>query len=306
MIRNGTMRNRFLRLGRRSALLGAAASVLAARSHAARADRLPGHQEDLRNLRLLDLSEAGRRFVLLLPRYQQPGQRVPLLVLLHGLGETGDPRLGAHAWLERYGAGSAWQRLKRPPIAPLGTRGDWTPARLAEVNDELRARPFRGFAMACPHMPNLSGSAALDAYASWLTESLVPRVRREAQVHEDAARTYLCGVSLGGYVSLEVVTRTRGVFGAWGGVQTAIGAGAASRYAERLARDGSPSSLFLLTSSKDPFRKPTEALAAALEAKGLPATYRMIPGPHDQPWLRDAGTIETLLWFDRLAYAPPP
>src|SRR5690606_11661229 len=123
-------------------------------------------------------------------------QQVPLLILLHGLGETGDARLGAYAWLEKYGLGSAWQPLKRPPLVPLGRRGDWTPERLAEVNAELAARPFRGFAMACPFMPKLKGHAEMDAYAAWLTAALLPRVRREARVFADPARTYLCGVSL--------------------------------------------------------------------------------------------------------------
>jgi hypothetical protein len=28
-------------------------------------------------------------------------------------------------------------------------------------------------------------------------------------------------------------------------------------------------------------------------------TLRVLPGPHDQPWLREAGTIEMLHWHDR-------
>ena len=68
--------------------------------------------EDLRNLRLVDASVGGRRFVLVIPRYLDPGQKLPLAVLLHGLGETTDERLGAYAWVEKYGLGSAWQRLK--------------------------------------------------------------------------------------------------------------------------------------------------------------------------------------------------
>ena len=43
-------------------------------------------------------------------------------------------------------------------------------------------------------------------------------------------------------------------------------------------------------------------LPGVLENLGrFAATYRVIPGPHDQPWLREAGTIETLLWLDRAA-----
>src|SRR5262249_27673575 len=131
--------------------------------------------DDLRNLRLLDLQEGGRRFVLITPRFQNPDAPIPLAVFLHGLGETSNERMGAYAWLERYGLGSAWQRLKRPPIERTSKRGEWTDERLAEVNTELDARPFRGFAMACPFMPNPSGPADLDEYARWVERALLPR-----------------------------------------------------------------------------------------------------------------------------------
>ena len=270
----------------------------------ARADEEPETSEDLRNLRLVDATVGGRRFVLVVPRYLEPGRKLPLAILLHGLGETGNERLGAYAWVEKYGLGSAWQRLKRAPIERTSTRGEWTDARLAEVNAELAARPFRGMALACPFMPNPSSPGELDAYARWIEESLVPRVRKEAPVGTDAAQTYLCGVSLGGYVSLEVLTRLPHLFGAWAGVQTAIGTFAAPGYAEKIANGwkGVPHPMMLLTSTQDHWKASSEALAAAFKAKNLATTYRVVPGPHDQPWLREAGTIETLLWLDRIGY----
>lgn len=258
--------------------------------------------EDLRNLRLLDLSEGGRRFLLIVPRYQQPEQKIPVAVFLHGLGETVDEKLGAYAWLDKYGLGSAWQRMKRDPLERTSTRGEWTDARLAEVNAELAARPFRGFAMVCPFMPNPKGAADVDAYARWIETSLLPRVRKEARVFEDADRTYLCGVSLGGYVSLEVLVRLPHVFGAWCGLQTAIGTWAAFGYAERIARAGKKP-MSILTSTQDHWKASSEALAAELKTRKVPYDYRVIPGPHDQPWLREAGTIEALHWLDRL-YTP--
>ena len=268
----------------------------------ARADGGPDTDDDLRNLRLLDLTEGGRRFVLVVPRYLQPGQKLPLVVFLHGLGETMNERLGAYAWVEKYGLGSAWQRLKRNPVEPTSKRGEWTDARLAEVNADLAARPFRGFAMACPFMPNPGGAAEVDAYARWIEQSLLPRVRKEASVVENAERTYLCGVSLGGYVALEILSRLPHVFGAWAGVQTAIGTFAAPGYAEKIAKgwSGKPHPMLLLTSTQDHWRASSEALSVAFKAKSLGGTYRVVPGPHDQLWLREAGTLETLLWLDRL------
>lgn len=270
----------------------------------ARADEDLETGEDLRNLRLVDATVGGRRFVLVVPRYLEPGRKLPLAVLLHGLGETGNERLGAYAWVEKYGLGSAWQRLKRAPIERTSTRGEWTDAHLAEVNAELAARPFRGMALACPFMPNPSSPAELDAYARWIEESLLPRVRKEAPISEAPNATYLCGVSLGGYVSLELLTRLPRLFGAWAGVQTAIGTFAAPGYAEKIAAGwkGATHPMLLLTSTQDHWKASSEALAAAFKAKGLAATYRVIPGPHDQPWLREAGTIEMLLWLDRIGY----
>ena len=290
----------------RRQFLGAMAAALVTTGRA-RAEAAPGSneldaEEDLRNLKLLDAKEGGRRFTLVTPRWQNPDSPVPLVVFLHGLGETTNERLGAYAWLEKYGLGSAWQRLKRAPLERTSKRGEWTEPRLTEVNAELAARPFRGFAMACPFMPNPKGPADLDEYARWIEHSLIPRCRKEARVFGDAARTHLCGVSLGGYVALEMLVRLPHVFGACAVLQTAIGTWAAERYAEKIAR--SPAKpMLVLTSTLDHWRSSSEALAAALDAKKIAPTLRIIPGPHDQPWLREAGTVEALHWLDRVSGA---
>jgi poly(3-hydroxybutyrate) depolymerase len=256
---------------------------------------------DLRNLSLIDATEGGRRFVLIRPRWQNPDAPIPLVLFLHGLGETTNERLGAYAWLERYGLGSAWQRLKRAPIERTSKRGEWTEERLAEVNGELAANPFRGFAMVCPFMPNPRGPSELDDYARWIERSLLPRCRKEARVFTDRPHTGICGVSLGGYVSLEMLVRLPHLFGTWAGLQTAIGTWAAPGYAEKIARAGATSNMLVLTSTLDHWRTSSEALAAALGAKKIAHDFRVVPGPHDQPWLREAGTIEALHWLDRLS-----
>ncbi|WP_437573182.1 hypothetical protein [Sorangium sp. So ce887] len=261
---------------------------------------------DVRDLQVPGDRALGRRFTLLVPRHLAPGERVPLLVLLHGLGETGDPRLGAFAWLERYGLGSAYERLRRPPLGRTSRRKDWTDARLAEINAALAAQPFRGLAVACPYTPNVhkapNPSAALDGYARWLAEVVLPRARAEAPVLDGAARTSLDGCSLGGYVGIEVFLRRPELFGAWGGVQSAVSAHRAPAYADRLARAvaaAGPRDLHLLTSKGDPFHDANAALAAQLAKRSIPHTLRVLPGPHDQPWLRETGTLEMLLFHDR-------
>ena len=261
---------------------------------------------EVRDLQVAGDRALGRRFTLFVPKHLAPGERVPLLVLLHGLGETGDERLGAYAWLERYGLGTAYDRLRAAPIARTSRRADWTDARLAEVNAALAAQPFRGLAIACPVTPNVNKAknpaAALDGYARWLADVVLPRARAEAPVFDDARRTALDGCSLGGYVGAEVFLRRPDLFGAWGGVQAAFGAHRAPGYADRLAAavaSAGPRDLHLLTSAGDPFQDANAALAKLLAKKGVPHTLRVLPGPHDQPWLREAGTIEMLLWHDR-------
>jgi hypothetical protein len=261
---------------------------------------------DVRDLAVEGDRALGRRFTLLVPRHLGAGQRVPLLVLLHGLGETGDERMGAFAWIERYGLGTSYDRLRRAPIARTAKRGDWSDKRLAEVNALLAAQAFRGLAIACPFTPNVNKQpnpgAALDGYARWLTEVVIPRARKEAPVFVDAARTSLDGCSLGGYVGIEVFLRRPEAFGAWGAVQAAFGAHRAPAYAERLARALAavgPRAIHLETSSGDPFKEANVTLSKALEKQRIAHELQVLPGPHDQPWLREAGTIEMLLWHDR-------
>jgi hypothetical protein len=231
----------------------------------------------------------SRLFVLGTPRHLAPFERVPLLVLLHGLGETGDPRAGAWAWFERYGLGTSY--------------------------DALRALPsFRGLVLACPYMPNLpiADPRTFDVYARWIVETVVPAARRTAPVIDSPRATYVGGCSLGGHFSLEVLLRQPEAFGAWGGVQTAISESAAARYAQRvadaLARVGGRD-LLVETSTEDPFRLGNEALSRGLVRFGWPNRFVELAGPHDQAWLRRAGTPAMLQWFDDLPRGeprPPP
>ncbi|MEM6791069.1 MAG: hypothetical protein AAF715_26360 [Myxococcota bacterium] len=296
-----------MKLRRRTALAGTAAwaaSAGLARNTRAEATRSP--HWTLRDIDVPGERDIGRRFTLLIPTAprQEP---VPLLVALHGLGETHDQRVGAYAWVERYGLGSSYDRLCTPPVKRVSRRArHWTDARLAEVNAMLKAQPFRGLAIACPYTPNVyrarrGRQATLDRYASWLVEEVVPRARREAGASK---RTYLDGCSLGGYVGMEVFLRQSQHFDAWGCVQGALGlhrvAGYAERLAARAATEGAKP-LHLETSTGDPFKSHHEALSKHLRKAELEHEMIVPPGPHNQPFLRDSGTLEMLLWHDRLA-----
>lgn len=248
----------------------------------------------------------GRRFTLLVPKHLPPGKRVPLLVALHGLGETGDERTGAHAWLERYGLGEAYRRLLSPPVERVTKHPYWAPGRLEQVNGLLAKRPFGGIAVACPYTPNVykapNRKGMLDDYADWLVDVVLPRARAEAPVRTRVADTSLDGCSLGGYVGMEVFLRKAEQFGAWGSVQGALGQHRVAGYAERLARlvnRVGPRPIHLQTSSADVFRKVNEQLARHLGERGVPHELLVGRGPHNQPWLRDEGTLEMLLWHER-------
>lgn len=248
----------------------------------------------------------GNRFTLCVPKHLAKDEKVPLLVALHGAGETVDQRTGAWAFVERYGLASAYERLRRPPVARTLAKLDYfTDAKLAELNQSLTKQPFKGIAIACPFMPNVLHvdrvEQVLDKYASWIAEVVLPRARKEAPVHQDAAHTSLDGVSLGGYVGIEVLLRKPDLFGAWGCVQGALGAFRIQRYADKLSAllAKTPKDLHLETSDGDPFHDDTVKLAGLLSKKGIANELLVYPGPHDQPFLRESGTIGMLRWHDK-------
>jgi predicted esterase len=271
-----------------------------------RAGAVTPESEDLEaeDLRLEGDPKLARRALLLRPRRLRPGTELGLLVLLHGLGETGNELLGIHAWGERYGLVRAYERLRRPPVTRLLPRQRYlTDQRLDELNQTLAARPFRGLCLVCPVTPNpyrlAPAERTLDRYAAWLIDVLLPAVRRRAPL---AKRVGIDGCSLGGYVAIEVFLRKSSEFATVGSVQGAWGAGQGRRYAERmaevLARVG-PRPIHIETSQGDPYREPNQVFSRRLTELGVPHTFTMPPGPHDQPWLREVGTPEMLLWHER-------
>jgi acetyl esterase/lipase len=72
----------------------------------------------------------------------------------------------------------------------------------------------------------------------------------------------------------------------------------ARRIAEASARLG-PRRVHVTTSSFDPFRDAAKRLAQRLEERGVDVTFTLAEGPHDQTFLREAGTLELLLFQAR-------
>jgi len=201
---------------------------------------------------------------------------LPLLVLLHGLGETDDESRGIHAWANLYGLLDAYERL---PLA---------------VSD---------LAIVCPFTPNPfkreHSGGLLDGYADYLERKLLPAVRAATPIRDGAASLGIDGVSLGGYVSIELFLRKPELFGVVGSLQGAFGVTLAEYYAKRVAEAVSkvgPRSIHVATSTNDPFRAAAERLAARLAERAVPATLSVLPGPHDQVFLREFGAFSTLCY----------
>ncbi len=292
---------------RRQLLAAAGATGLATLlPRAARADERTSKHWKLREIIVEGERDIGQRFTLLTPTHTK--KKTPLLVMLHGLGETHDQHIGAHAWIERYGLGSAYDRLCEPPVKRASKYPYWTDALLEKVNDQLSAQPFRGLTIVCPFTPNVykakrGRKVTLDLYADWLVDVVIPKARKESHVFTDAQRTWLDGCSLGGYVGAEVFLRKADHFGAWGTLQGALGEHRIAGYAEKIAalpQESGPRPIHVETSTGDAFRKVNERFSQLLTKHGVAHDFAMPPGPHNQPFLRDSGTLLKLLWFDRL------
>jgi len=278
---------------------GLAAQALAARAHAK-----PLESDEL-DLVELDVpgDRAFGRALLLLPRPLPSSPK--LLVLLHGLGETHDQHVGSRAFAERYGLLSAVARLRHPPLARTHPAQDYFgEGRLQQLNQRLSQRPYQSPVLLCPFTPNpykAGGEAVLERYVGFLTGRLKNEVEQRVGTTFTPSRCMISGVSLGGYIALEVFLRQPELFCALGTAQGAFGQNQAARYAagiEGASQRLGPRRVEILTSSFDPYRRPNELLHQHLVKRRQASRLRVSPGPHDQRWLKESGTIEMLLSAD--------
>jgi pimeloyl-ACP methyl ester carboxylesterase len=260
------------------------------------------------NFQTRSLETAGKhakRFELLIP-----AKPTKLLIALHGLGESFEEEAGARAWLDRYGLSSSYDRLLSPPLSRTHKRKDWTDDRLVAVNGSLTEASWAGLAVVCPFTPNFRNvsnrAKALDEYAEWLVESVLPKALAElgevAPSVGDRSKFAINGCSMGGPLALEVASRHPKVFGSLGVVQAAFGEHRAKSYARLLGKafeDAGKMDLQLLASEGDAFVTSARALSHELATLEIKHQLLVLPGPHDQQWLREAGTIEMLLFHER-------
>jgi predicted esterase len=282
----------------------ALATGLAAGAHAGLA---PAKSLESGELALSELSLGGDpafgRALLAVPRALPP--KPELLVLLHGLGETVEQTMGSRAFAERYGLLTAVARLTHPPLALLDERHDYFGAgRLAELNARLAQRPFRCPVLLCPFTPNTykaRGDEVLVRFASFVTGRLKAEVEQRLGATFPVSRTMISGVSLGGYLAIELFLKDPEVFCALGTAQGAFGPQQAARYAlgveQATARVGKRR-VEILTSSFDPYRRQNELFHKHLQRRKQASRLRVTPGPHDQRWLNESGVIEMLMSAD--------
>src|SRR6187402_2744626 len=131
------------------------------------------------------IAQAGRfaaKCLVLRPARVATTVPLPMLVLLHGLGETGSVELGIRAWRDRYGLPEAYARLCSPPVVRSRPREpSLSDARLAEINRDLEQAPFPDLILVCPFTPNVwkqqPSDVFLERYAAHLEQALLPAVR---------------------------------------------------------------------------------------------------------------------------------
>lgn len=253
----------------------------------------------------LEVADSPRnlsRAMVALPSRRKASDKLPVLVLLHGLGETTSPKLGLRAWLDAYGVPGALECLYEGHLPADAKYGFLSEEERYAIGTSLHEQPFRGLCLVCPFLPNpyVGGNwqNALGRYAGWLSDKLLPAVRREfgGIISE---RVGLAGVSLGGFSALECYLQRPSAFDSLGSIQGAFSKIYAQAAAKRLLAAGGNPAVYVSTSSTDPYRVANIDFAHALEAAGASVRLNVRKGPHSQAWLREVGTLDALLWHDR-------
>jgi enterochelin esterase-like enzyme len=244
--------------------------------------------------------------VIVVPAWGSDADRYPVLVALHGRGEAvKSPSEGAMGWPRDYALTRAIARVCAPPLNEQDLEGFVDPSRLAATNRQLEEKPFGGLVVVCPYLPdiNLRSSADVADYGRYLRSVVLPRVRKEAPALASAEATGIDGVSLGGAVAMRVGLTNAEAFGAVGALQPAISEDQMTEWTE-LARAALAKrralKLRLTTSTDDYFRRPITMLDDAWRAANVPHDFAELPGPHDYPFNRGPGSIEMILWHDRV------
>jgi enterochelin esterase-like enzyme len=251
--------------------------------------------------------------VISIPADAGGAKRYPVLVALHGRGESLEGRRrGARGWLDDYDLGRALTRLHRPPLTEGDFQGFVSDERLKQINQGLVERPYADLIVVCPFLPDVlrreSAFQEAEPLAAFLVDVLLPRIYAKTPAIGTPASTGIDGVSLGGRAALLVGFSRPQAFGAIDALQAAIYSTEIERFAELAARalaDNPKLMLRLLTSDQDHFLPDNERLSAELERRGVQHRYRRVLGTHSYRFNRGPGSLEMLLYHDRVLRGLP-
>jgi iron(III)-salmochelin esterase len=234
----------------------------------------------------------------------------PLLVALHGRGETERGLdVGANAWPNDYELDKLHRRLLTPPLTAHDLLDMTNDERLAKLNASLAAKPYAGIACACPYTPRLldeSGKGA-ESFGRFITDQLLPGLRKAVGSTADRRATGIDGVSMGGRHALLVGLSRPDVFGVVGALQPALGVQEAPMISAlaKAAMEKAPVQLRLVSSEEDPFLAAVRAASERMRADGVPHELLVIPGTHSYAFNRGPGGVEMLLWHERVQRGLP-
>lgn len=249
-----------------------------------------------------------QRALLLAPRSVEP---LPLLVALHGRGESGrGTEVGARAWRDDYALDVLDKKLRAQTISEADLGNFVSPDRLTRLNASLAKTPYAGLAVACPYTPLVSdrSPAGAEPFARFVIDKLLPRARAEAKTSSERDKTGIDGVSMGGRLALLVGLSHPEVFGVVGALQPAIRVEEAALFTSlaRAALAKGSLRLRLVSSEQDPFLQAVRALSTALREASIEHELVVTPGPHDYAWNRGPGGAEMLLGQERALRGMPP
>ena len=238
-------------------------------------------------------------------------QKWPVAILLHGYAQALAGERALSAWGAEYDVLGAYENLNQGAVAATAALGA---ARAQTITDGLRATPFQGMVLVSPVTPipyfQRDLAQALTSYADWMQQDLLPAVAQVAPVSIAPEAIGLAGVSMGGLVGLELMWRFPERFGAYCGVQIAIKRSQAESYAWLLQRafqrldGGRGRPVRVVTSTRDTYRWSNQAFYRALRRNHIDASIELREGGHTSRWMRQAGSLESLLWLDRTLHAP--
>jgi hypothetical protein len=241
-------------------------------------------------------------------------ERFPLLIAMHGRGETlKGPERGARGWLDDYALAKAIARLARPPLTSTDFEGFVSPERLHALNAALGAASYAGLVVACPYLPDILGGeepfTRAPPLTRFLVDTLIPKLFAEAPVIGTPRATGIDGVSLGGRAALAVGLARPEAFGSVGSLQAALDAKNADELALRAERALAKNPklwLRLVTSSEDYYLPALRTIAGALRYAKVRHDFVVARGPHDYAWNRGPGAYEMLLFHDRVLRGREP